>query len=354
MDSSNPGPSSSYTLNIAPLILNDISFSVIISILILCKFTQFPQNKQMPICLSLRNNTACCIRLRNLRHLRENKYIRVLKQSAQTKPQSLPQISQITQTNNKQQTTNNKQQNILNLKQPVFLCEIIQLAAFLCVICAICGKITRKSTQTIHTNETPMSPADLADNRRQTPKPQNSLNLKQPVFLCEIMQLCCIRLRDLRHLRENSHVRVLNLLAQIKLQKSPADLADLRRQNTNSKTTITAIISQPSPTCLSLRNNAACCIRLRNLRYLRENKHIRVLKQFAKSPQKVSRRFTQTNPQPPKPHKLQPVFLCEIIQLAVFVCVICVICGRIITQEYSSNHQRNHTCDFFFDEVPSP
>ncbi len=56
-----------------------------------------------------------------------------------------------------------KQQHSLNLKQPVFLCEIIQLVVFLCVICAICGKITRKSTQTIHTNETPMSPADLAD-----------------------------------------------------------------------------------------------------------------------------------------------------------------------------------------------
>ncbi len=58
---------------------------------------------------------------------------------------------------------------------------------------------------------------------------------------------------------------------------SPADLADLHRQNTNSKTTITAIISQPSPTCLSLRNNTACCIPLRHLRYLRENKHVRAL-----------------------------------------------------------------------------
>ena len=72
-------------------------------------------------------------------------------------------------------------------------------------------------------------------------------------------------------------MRVLNLLAQIKPQKSPADLADLRRQNTNNKTTITAIISQPSPTCLSLRNNAACCIRLRHLRNLRENIHARGL-----------------------------------------------------------------------------
>ena len=36
-------------------------------------------------------------------------------------------------------------------------------------------------------------------------------------------------------------------------------------------------IALPTPTSLSLRNNAACCIRLRNLRNLRENIHIRVL-----------------------------------------------------------------------------
>ena len=30
-------------------------------------------------------------------------------------------------------------------------------------------------------------------------------------------------------------------------------------------------IALPTPTSLSLRYNAACCIRLRNLRYLREN-----------------------------------------------------------------------------------
>src|SRR5574344_1031081 len=80
MDSSNPGPSSSYTLNIAPLILNDISFSVIISILILCKFTQFPINKRTTTCLSLRDNAACCIPLRNQRYLRENIHIRGLYQ----------------------------------------------------------------------------------------------------------------------------------------------------------------------------------------------------------------------------------------------------------------------------------
>ena len=82
----------------------------------------------------------------------------------------------------------------------------MQLAAFVCVICAICGRIITQE----YSIETPKSPADLADNRRQTPKQQNSLNLKQPVFLCEIIQPCCIPLRYLRYLRENIHVRVLN------------------------------------------------------------------------------------------------------------------------------------------------
>ena len=43
----------------------------------------------------------------------------------------------------------------------------MQLAAFLCVICAICGRITRKSTLSIAKEETPMSLADYADLRRQ-------------------------------------------------------------------------------------------------------------------------------------------------------------------------------------------
>ena len=80
------------------------------------------------------------------------------------------------------------------------------------------------------------------------------------------MQLCCIPLRDLRDLRENIHTSVLNLHCTQKPHVSPADLADYRRQT--PKTTITT-------TCLSLRNNAACCITLRDLRNLRENKRKR-------------------------------------------------------------------------------
>ena len=42
---------------------------------------------------------------------------------------------------------------------------------------------------------------------------------------------CCIPLRDLRNLRENIHARVLNLYCSNETPMSPADLADLRRQN---------------------------------------------------------------------------------------------------------------------------
>ena len=111
-----------------------------------------------------------CIPLRNLRYLRENIYIRLLKQSAQKKPKSLPQISQIYA---------DKPQNSLNLKQPVFLCGIIQLAVFLCVICEICGRITRKSTLSISTNENPMSPADLADDADKTQNGKTTITIKQ-------------------------------------------------------------------------------------------------------------------------------------------------------------------------------
>ena len=51
------------------------------------------------------------------------------------KPQYLPQISLI----HADKPQNNK--NSLYLKLIVFLCVIMQLAAFLCVICAICGRI---------------------------------------------------------------------------------------------------------------------------------------------------------------------------------------------------------------------
>ena len=66
----------------------------------------------------------------------------------------------------------------------------------------------------------------------------------------------------------------------MKPQKSPADLADLRRLTPKQQNSVT------SPNCLSLRDNAACCIPLRHLRYLRENIHPNLLNQYTqKKPQ---------------------------------------------------------------------
>ncbi len=62
---------------------------------------------------------------------------------------------------------------------------------------------------------------------------------------------------------------------------SPADLADLRRQNTEQQNRNN---HNNIPICLSLRDNAACCIPLRDLRNLRENIHARILNLSSKKP----------------------------------------------------------------------
>ena len=85
-------------------------------------------------------------------------------------------------------------------QQSVFLCVIMQPAAFVCVICAICGRITRKSTLSISTNETPKSPADLADYRRQN----HETTLTTICLSLRDNAACCVPLRDLRYLRENN------------------------------------------------------------------------------------------------------------------------------------------------------
>ena len=74
---------------------------------------------------------------------------------------------------------------------------------------------------------------------------------------------------------------------------SPADFADLRRQ-----TTITTKQPLPQTNCLSLRDNAACCIPLRYLRNLRENNTQEdSINPHKRNPSvsRRSRRFTQTN-----------------------------------------------------------
>ncbi len=84
-----------------------------------------------------------------------------------------PILSQITQIiADKTQTTPKHHKH-----QPVFLCEIMQLAAFLlCVISVICGRITRKRTQAISTEETPIYLPQISL-MTQT-KPKNHTNYK--------------------------------------------------------------------------------------------------------------------------------------------------------------------------------
>ena len=129
------------------------------------------------------------------------------------------------------------------------------------------GEYSHESTQSISTKKTPMSPADLADN---ADKPQNYKTTittpPQTVFLCEIMQLAAFPLRNQRNLRENNTQEYsINIH-----RRNPS----ISRRFTQTKPKTTLI----SPNCLSLRNNAACCIPLRDLRHLRENNHTRVLK----------------------------------------------------------------------------
>ena len=78
-----------------------------------------------------------------------------------------------------------------------------------------------------------MYPADLADLRRQNTEQQNRNNHNN-IPICLSLRdnaACCIPLRDLRNLRENIHARVLNLYCSNETPMSPADLADYRRQN---------------------------------------------------------------------------------------------------------------------------
>ena len=74
--------------------------------------------------------------------------------------------------NNKHQTTTTSPPH-----QTVFLCVIMQQAAFLCVICVICGRITRKRTQSILYKLNPKK--YHADYHRQNPRQShNNLFMK--------------------------------------------------------------------------------------------------------------------------------------------------------------------------------
>ena len=87
----------------------------------------------------------------------------------------------------------------------------MQLAAFLCVISAICGRITRKSTQSIHTEETPMSLADPADNRRH---PQYPPTKSSALWCCLLHSLAISLKRNLQ--KKQQKIKLLSIFVQSK------------------------------------------------------------------------------------------------------------------------------------------
>ena len=112
----------------------------------------------------------------------------------------------------------------------------MQLAVFLCVICAICGRINTQEYSINHQRNHLMSLLDL---HRRIPISR----IIQSVFLCEIIQLSCIPLRNLRDLRENIHVRVL--------KQSPKTPKNIRLSLWTSSATLNilqAILPRPSST----------------------------------------------------------------------------------------------------------
>ena len=107
----------------------------------------------------------------------------------------------------------------------------MQLAAFLCVICVICGRIFTQEYSIYHQRNPmylPQISQTIADKTRNT-KPQ-----LQTVFLCEIMQQSCIPLRNLRYLRENNTQEYSIYIAPNETTVSLADHADNRSRNNNN------------------------------------------------------------------------------------------------------------------------
>ncbi len=135
--------------------------------------------------------------------------------------------------------------------------------------------------------------------------------MQPAAFLCVICAICG-RIFT-REYSINPHKRNPRSLPQI--------IADKTQNNNNYKNNYKRMNLTTNPACLSLRNNAACCIPLRDLRYLRENNtqedSINIPRRnpkclpliYADKPQ------NSNNCNNPK----QPVFLCGIMQLAAFL-----------------------------------
>ena len=144
-----------------------------------------------------------------------------------------------------------------------------------------------------------MSPAD---NRRLNPKQQNNYNRMNLTTNPTCLSLrnnaaCCIPLCVICVICGRIHIQTYSI--NIHRRNPNVSRRSRRFTQTNNKQQTT---KQPLPqtNCLSLRNNAACCIPLRDLRNLRENNTQEDSINPHKRNPNVSRRsrwFTQTKPQ---------------------------------------------------------
>ena len=217
----------------------------------------------------------------------------------------------------------------------------------LCVICVICGRITRKRTQSIcgriFTQEyssyiQTRKPQYISRRSRRftqinpkTTQTSTCLSLRNNAACCiPLCVICVICGRITRKSTQSIHTNETPM--------SPADLADDADEPQNQDNKIATITR--TTTCLSLRDNAACCIPLRNQRYLRENIHMRVLNLLAqRKPQclPLISQMTQMNPkrQNNNNHKTKLATNCLSLRnnaaCCIPLCVISAICGRIIT-----------------------
>ena len=105
-----------------------------------------------------------------------------------------------------------------------------------CVICVICGRIF---TQEYSINPHKWNPRSLPQiSLIYADKPQNHKTaLTSPICLSlRYNAACCIPLRDLRYLRENTHPNLLNLYTQMKPQYLPLITQIIADEPQNNKT----------------------------------------------------------------------------------------------------------------------
>ena len=78
----------------------------------------------------------------------------------------------------------------------------------LCVICAICGRIFTQEYSIYIAQMKPQCIPLISQIYADKTQNNKTATITQPVFLCVIMQLAAFSLRDLRYLRENKHASI--------------------------------------------------------------------------------------------------------------------------------------------------